>query len=505
MPAAVSPVLDKGALARRELAIREILRRDLERFIRGYDADHPGAWAILELNTPLDWNWHHTYICEFLVDVAMGETRRLLVNVMPRSLKSLFVSIFFPCWVWLRQPWASFLCMSYSTPLANDHSYKRRRVIESEWYQRLSRGRCILSDDRNRITEYSNNSGGVIYARGLDGSVTGLGAEYLLFDDPNNPEKESDVVREGALTKFKNYLTTRANDPKRTKTIVVQQRTHESDVSGYIIKTAAEEKDPSRRFKIVKLPTRAHKNETVVFPRSKTVVERKAGELLHPHRFGEEEDAEAKRDLGAYAYSARHDQEPAPLEGGVFSKAVWQTFTELPARYELIISADLSFGSTSSTASFVSVGLFAIAYPNFYLIDLFHKRCGFNDAQKGIRELINRNEPVYGIIATKLIEKKASGAAMIEKLQEEFPGVLSFNPDEFGSKEQRAQLIAPAFESGNFHIKHGVGWLESVKIEFVKFGVYDTDDIVDMTSQAMIYYQLKMRKRRSPVSSIVQS
>ncbi|NJM69273.1 MAG: hypothetical protein HC862_03035 [Scytonema sp. RU_4_4] len=324
-------------------------------------------------------------------------------------------------------------------------------------------------------------------------------------DDPNNPEKESDVVREGALTKFKNYLTTRANDPKRTKTIVVQQRTHESDVSGYIIKTAAEEKDPSRRFKIVKLPTRARKNETVVFPRSKTVVERKAGELLHPHRFGEEEDAEAKRDLGAYAYSARHDQEPAPLEGGVFSKAVWQTFTELPARYELIISGDLSFGSTSTTASFVSVGLFAIAYPNFYLIDLFHKRCGFNDAQKGIRELINRNEPVYGIIATKLIEKKASGAAMIEKLQEEFPGVLAFNPDEFGSKEQRAQLIAPAFESGNFHIKDGVGWLESVKIEFVKFGVYDTDDIVDMTSQAMIYYQLKMRKRRSPVSSIVQS
>lgn len=179
MPAVVSP-LDKGALARRELAIREILRRDLERFIRGYDADHPGAWAILEPNTLLDWNWHHTYICEFLVDVAMGETRRLLVNVMPRSLKSLLVSVFFPCWVWLRQPWASFLCMSYSTPLANDLSYKRRQVIESEWYQRLSRGRCVLSDNRNRITEYSNNSGGIIYARGLDGSVTGVGGTYII-------------------------------------------------------------------------------------------------------------------------------------------------------------------------------------------------------------------------------------------------------------------------------------------------------------------------------------
>ncbi|NJM69276.1 MAG: hypothetical protein HC862_03050 [Scytonema sp. RU_4_4] len=171
---------NKQELARRELAIREILRRDFEKFIRGYDDKHPGAWAVLEPNTPLDWNWHHAYIAEILTDVALGNTRRLLVNVMPRSLKSLLVSVFFPCWVWLRQPWASFLCMSYSTPLANDLSYKRRQVIESEWYQRLSRGRCVLSDNRNRITEYSNNSGGIIYARGLDGSVTGVGGTYII-------------------------------------------------------------------------------------------------------------------------------------------------------------------------------------------------------------------------------------------------------------------------------------------------------------------------------------
>lgn len=159
---------------------QQALTADLRLFILGYDDEHPGAWSILEPNTELDWNWSHDLITEELIYLAEGFSRRVVMNVAPRSLKSLIVSVFFPCWVWMRAPWESFLCLSYSTPLANDHSYKRRQIIESDWYQAMTDGKCILSDDRNRITEYSNVSGGIMYARGLDGSVTGVGGNYII-------------------------------------------------------------------------------------------------------------------------------------------------------------------------------------------------------------------------------------------------------------------------------------------------------------------------------------
>ena len=324
-------------------------------------------------------------------------------------------------------------------------------------------------------------------------------------DDPNDPEKsESDADREGKVKKFRAYLTTRANDPKRTRCVVVQQRTHGSDVSGYCIHVINKESDESRKFRIVKLPTRARVREEIVFPRSQRKVIREPGELLHPSRFGEEEDKEAKRELGAYAYSARHDQEPAPLEGGVFSNAVWQRFKELPRKYQLFISGDLSFGATSATSSYVTYGLFAVSYPNFYLIDVFHKRCGFNAAKAGIINLLDRWEPVIGTVGTKLIEKKASGAAMLETLQDIVPGAIAFNPDQHGSKLQRAEVAAPVLESGNFYIMDNVGWFEEFKLEFINFGVADTDDYVDVTSQLIIFVQRKYRNRRSPITSMVR-
>lgn len=428
-----------------------------------------------------------------LEEIEAGRLRRLNINIAPRSLKSLIVSVFFPCWVWLRSPHESFLCLSYSTPLANDHSYKRRQILESEWYQSLTNGKCQLSDDRNRITEYSNTSGGIMYARGLDGSVTGVGGTYILVDDPNDPEKsESDADREGKVKKFRAYLTTRANDPKRTKCVVVQQRTHKSDVSGYVQHTINSESSSDRRFKIVRLPTRCRQDNVIEFPKfgnyANRIKTRYAGELLHPERFGEEEDVEAKRELGAYGYSARHDQEPAPLEGGVFSAAVWQTFTELPSNYQLYVSCDPSFGSVSDTASFVAIGVFAVDYPNFYLLDVFHKRTGFKETLNALEQISTKWEERLGVpVGKKLVEKKASGSAILETIKERIPGAIAFNPDKYGSKQQRAELVAPMLESGNFYIREGVNWYEEFKEEYISFGVIKTDDYVDILTQLYIY------------------
>ena len=47
------------------------------------------AWHIIEPTTPLLWNWHLDAICEYLEAVASGDLTRLIVNLPPRSDKSL--------------------------------------------------------------------------------------------------------------------------------------------------------------------------------------------------------------------------------------------------------------------------------------------------------------------------------------------------------------------------------------------------------------------------------
>lgn len=465
------------------------------------------AWKVLEPSTPLAWNWHHDLICGELTRVKDGEIRRLLINVMPRSLKSLIVSVFFPCWLWLHDPAMAFLCMSYSGDLANEHSQKRRRLIESELYSRMpggENGRFLeegrppeLADDKNRIKEFENDARGVMIARGLEGSVTGTGGNILLFDDPNNPEEvESDTIRERALKNFKDYSVTRQNDPKLAACIVVQQRTHEEDVSGYVLAKLAE----PQGWTVVILPTKALEHQTfvykmvdpVTFETIDTITERSPGDFLHPERFGEEEDLEARLALGSYMYAGRHQQRPSPAEGGIFSNK-WRYYQQLPQQYQLALSVDASFGSKSKTASYVVIGLWAVAYPRFYRIAQRRERMSFNETKKAIREMIETWEPILGAITTKLVEKKANGAAIIEDLSAEFPGII---PIEVGDADKKARAIAvsPMFEAGNVFLAEGADWTE-YQNELELFPNYPTDDQVDETSQLLQYFASKYRQQ----------
>jgi len=91
-----------------------------------------------ELNplTVLAMNWHVEVIAAKLAAVFEGRTRRLIVNVPPRHLKSLLASVAFPAWCLGRQPSAQILCVSYAQDLADKLARDCRRIVMSGWYQR---------------------------------------------------------------------------------------------------------------------------------------------------------------------------------------------------------------------------------------------------------------------------------------------------------------------------------------------------------------------------------
>ena len=206
-----------------EVAIRRA-RQSLRAFVEW-------AWPILEPRTPFLPNWHIDLICEYLEAVTAGEIRHLVINIPPRYMKSLLVSVLWPCWEWYRQPSGRFIFSSYAEGLASHHSLSRRRLIRSRPYQRFAPEVRLTRDQAEKL-EFHNTMGGIMVATSTGGSITGKGGNRLIIDDPHNPtQAESDAQRQQAIDFFRYTLSTRLDDPKRDAIVDVMQRLHTRDLT----------------------------------------------------------------------------------------------------------------------------------------------------------------------------------------------------------------------------------------------------------------------------------
>ncbi len=86
-------------------AFQALLRQDLESFIhRCFNAISPG-----QVYLP---NWHIQAMAYELSRVIAGNTKRLLITLPPRSLKSICASVALPAWALGRDPTKRIICAS---------------------------------------------------------------------------------------------------------------------------------------------------------------------------------------------------------------------------------------------------------------------------------------------------------------------------------------------------------------------------------------------------------
>src|SRR6188472_4450905 len=76
---------------------RELATRNLKEFVQN-------GWTVVEPSTPFVPGLHIAAIIEHLEAITRGEIRNLVINVPPRYMKSLLVSVFWPAWEWIRWP-----------------------------------------------------------------------------------------------------------------------------------------------------------------------------------------------------------------------------------------------------------------------------------------------------------------------------------------------------------------------------------------------------------------
>jgi len=267
----------------------------------------------VEPSTPFVPGWHIDAIVEHLEAVTRGQIRNLLINVPPRHMKSLLVSVFWPAWEWTRWPERRWLYSSYGAQLSIRDSVQCRRLIESPWYQARWGDRFALTSDQNTKGRFDNDRSGYRLSTSVGGAVTGEGGDRIVCDDPNNVnEVESDSVRKATNDWFDVVMSTRVNDPKTAGKVVVMQRCHQQDLSGHLL----EQGD----WEHLCLPAEYEGPPCVTSigwgdPRLEH------GELLWPERFGAQEIESLKRSLGSYAAAGQLQQRPSPAGGGLLKNA----------------------------------------------------------------------------------------------------------------------------------------------------------------------------------------
>ena len=151
--------------------LQALLRRDFNAFVEK-------AFATLAPGQAFDSGWHLKAIGWQLERVRRGEITRLIVNLPPRSLKSIMASVCLPAFVLGHDPTQRIICVSYSGDLAKKHANDFRALMETSWYRDLFPGARIGRKDSE--TEIELTARGFRLATSVGGTLTGRGAQLLV-------------------------------------------------------------------------------------------------------------------------------------------------------------------------------------------------------------------------------------------------------------------------------------------------------------------------------------
>ena len=442
-------------------------------------------WRYMDGATFRD-NWHIHVICEHLEKVASGEIRRLIINIPPRHQKSLTVSVAWPAWMWLRHPHREFLFASYSQDLSVRDSVRCRNVIQSPLYQARWGDRFRLQDDQNTKTRFENDRRGKRLATSVGGTLTGEGGDIIVIDDPMSAdEARSATLRQNTLDWWREVMTTRLNDPVTGAYVIIMQRLHEEDLTGYLL-----DNEPGAWTHLC-LPARYEPDHPHAWPddprrEGGRLDHRTHGGLLWPSRFPEQALRERERSMGPYAVAGQQQQRPAPRAGGMFQRNWFEIVDDFPhgalcLRY-WDLAATVPRGSRDPDWT---VGLLMAQQDGvFWIVDVERFRGSALEVEQRIRQTADKDgwqTPVY-------LEEEggASGKMVIDSYRRRV--LQGFRVDghrQASAKDVRAMPLSAATEAGNVKLLRGhwnAAFLAEVEGAFGSVGAHD--DQVDAAAAA---------------------
>lgn len=193
-------------------------------------------------------NWHHYVIESVLQAVYELKISRLIVNMAPGYSKTEQVVLNFITRGIALNPRAKFIHASYSGDLAHENSSKIKEMISSDAFQDLW-PMNIRVDSKGKKRWFTERGGGMMAAP-AGGQITGFRAGRMepgftgafVIDDPVKPDDAYSPVKRNAINnRFNNTMRSRLA-VEEVPMVVIMQRIHEEDLSGYLLKGGSGDK-----------------------------------------------------------------------------------------------------------------------------------------------------------------------------------------------------------------------------------------------------------------------
>lgn len=407
---------------------------------------------------------HHDEICAALMRVYRGECKRLIINIPPRYSKTELAVVNFIAWTLGRAPDAEFIYTSYSARLAANYSWQARELVSQPAYQEIFPGVELRSDSKAK-DEWRTTAGGIVYAAGSGGTITGYGAGKhregfggaIIIDDPHKAdEARSEVMRANVIEWFRTTIESRKNSPE-TPIVLIMQRLHESDLAGWLLDGGNGEE-----WEHVCLPA-IREDGTALWPEKHTL-----------------EDLRRMEDASPYVFAGQYMQRPAPAEGGIFKPDQIQVVDALPAgRIEWWRGWDLASTTDGDWTAGAKVG--RLPDGRFIVGDMARLRVGPDQ-----RDAAMVNTAALDSRAVKISipqDPGQAGKTQVLYLTRSLAGYSVVSSPESGDKVTRAEPVAAQMNVGNVLMLRGE-WNQAFVDELRMFPNGTHDDQVDALSRA---------------------
>lgn len=414
---------------------------------------------------------HQRQIASALQRCVTGQTKRLIINMPPRSGKTDLAVKHFVSWAMGLFPHSQFIHASYSKRLAAANTYAVRAIMQHEAYQALWPD-VELADDSKAKDEFRTPAGGIVYATGSKGTITGYGAGGMgegfagavILDDPHKAgEAASKLMRENVIDWYRTTMESRKNSPD-TPVILIMQRLHEKDLAGWLLAGGNGEEW-----------------ESLIIPAIS-----EAGESFWPEQF----PVESLRRMEAanrYVFAGQYMQQPSPEGGGIFRDAWWRHYEVVPSIQWRGIWADTAqkAGEANDYSVFQCWG--RATDGRAILLDQIRGKWEAPELLTQARAFWAKHKAIEGRgnLRTFRIEDKVSGTGLIQTLKREGVPVQGIKRQPGHDKVVRAMDAAPSVEAGLVWLPASAPWLSDFLHEMSTFPGGEHDDQVDPAADAI--------------------
>lgn len=457
-----------------------ILRTDFRSFLHK-------VFNTINPHSNYEHNWHIDLISDYLSAVQNGEIRRLIINIPPRSLKSICISAAWPAWLLGHDPSIRIMAASYSQILSIKHSLDCRFIMSSEWYMRIF-PKTILSKKHNQKSKFLTTLNGFRFATSVGGSATGEGGDVLIIDDPHNPVHINYLrMRNKVIEWFETTFMTRLNNKNTGAVILVMQRLHEHDLSGYLLSQKSQ-------WKHLKIPVYANRN--LYFHVKNKEYLFKSGSTLHISRDKEEHLITLQQSIGMHNYCAQYLQEPIHQNSSLIKLKDIRFYEELPKQFGYFIQSWDSAIKVSANSDYSVCCCFGIIDNYYYLVSMLRQKLTYPELKKNARKLRDSYNPKF-----ILIEDKASGQQLIQDLKlEGLVNIVGIKPKL--DKVTRFASILYLFETSRILLPKYSKFTNILLNELLHFPNTKHDDIIDSISQFLNFTKTLQSKLKPQIRTL---